>query len=163
MVCATATVTAADTQPASPQEMSAEEVARELANPNTPLASLNFKSQWTHWDGDLLGAGGRDSATFLFQPGFPFPVGERRNIFLRPAISYLVDQPVVDANTGEVESKSGFGDIGYDFAYGYAMKSGWQVVGGVVGSVPSGSSGLSSRTWTLGPELALAKLNRWGV
>lgn len=36
--------------------MFADEVARELANPNTPLAKLTFKNQLTHWDDDLPGS-----------------------------------------------------------------------------------------------------------
>lgn len=142
------------------QEMSADEIARELANPNTALARLTLKSQWTNWGGGLRGADGRDSGTFLFQPGFPFPVGERRNVFFRPAFSYSVNHPVADSSTGRVESRSGFADIGYDLAYGYATKSGWQTVVGMVGSLPTGTRDLSSDTWTLGPEFAVAKIGK---
>jgi hypothetical protein len=35
---------------------SAEEAARELANPNTPLATLNFKLQFHGFEGSLPGA-----------------------------------------------------------------------------------------------------------
>ncbi len=45
---------------------SAEDVARELANPNTPLASLNFKLQFRTFKGDLPKAGHQDSTTLLF-------------------------------------------------------------------------------------------------
>ncbi len=35
----------------APSELSKEEAARQLANPNTPLASLTLKNQWTGWRG----------------------------------------------------------------------------------------------------------------
>ena len=143
--------------------MSADQVARELANPNTPLARLTLKNQWTHWDGNLPGADGTGSGNVQFQPSFPFPVGERKNIFFRPSFSYLVNQPVVDAVTGEVETRSGFVDIGYDLSYGFATKTGWQFAGGVVGSFPTGADRLSNDTWTLGPEFVVAKINKTGV
>ena len=38
---------------AEEKALTAEEAAKELANPNTPLASLNFKSQFRWFDGDL--------------------------------------------------------------------------------------------------------------
>lgn len=38
------------------KEPSVEEIARELANPNTPLASLTFKNQYRLFAGELLHA-----------------------------------------------------------------------------------------------------------
>lgn len=151
-----------ETAPA-PGKMSADQVAKELANPNTPLATLTLRTQWKDWDGDLPGASGSDSGNIEFQPAFPFPVGERKNIFFRPSFSYVVNQPAVDPDTGAIESRSGFLDIGYDLAYGYATESGWNFLGGVVGSFPTGADRLSSDTWTLGPELAIAKISKRGV
>jgi hypothetical protein len=51
MLCATANVAAQDAAPEgdSPQK-SAEEMAAELANPNTPMASLNLKLQYRAFD-----------------------------------------------------------------------------------------------------------------
>lgn len=147
---------------AEPHMLSAEEVAKQLANPNTPLASLTLKSQWTHWDGDLLGSGGMDSKTFLFQPSFPFPVNGTDSIFLRPAFPYLVDQPVVDS-LGNVTSESGLGDMGLDLAFGRTTKSGLLMVAGIIAGIPIGADRLSSDTWTLGPEVFLGKLSSKGV
>jgi hypothetical protein len=146
----------------APAEMSAEETARQLANPNTPLASLTLKSQWTHWEGSLPGADGRDSQTFLFQPSFPFPINETDSIFLRPAFPYLVDQPVVDAS-GHVRSESGFSDMGMDFAFGRTTKSGLLLAGGLIAGIPIGADRLSSDTWTLGPEFLIAKMSKKSV
>ena len=51
----------------------ADEIARELANPNTPLASLNFKNQFRFFDGDLPDASDQWSYTLLFQPTYAHP------------------------------------------------------------------------------------------
>ena len=136
-----------------------EETARELANPNTPLASLTLRNQWFHWGGDLPGADGLDSGTLLFQPSFPFPLSKTDLIFCRPALPYLLDQPVADGS-GQVETRSGFGDMGMDLAYGRTMPSGFIMVAGLVGGIPIGEDGLSSDTWTIGPEMALGRLSR---
>jgi hypothetical protein len=146
----------------APAEMSADETAKQLANPNTALASLTLKNQWTHWGGSLPGADGLDSQTFLFQPSFPFPVSATDRVFLRPAFPYLVDQPVVDGS-GKVRTKSGFGDMGMDLAYGRTTKTGMLFVGGIVAGLPIGQGELSSDTWTLGPELFVGKLTKNSV
>jgi len=132
--------------------MSAEETAKQLANPNTPLASLTLKNQWTHWNGDLPGSGDIDSQTFLFQPSFPFPINDTDSIFLRPAFPFLLDQPVVDS-TGNVRTESGFGDMGLDLAFGRTSKTGVLTAVGIVAGIPIGSPSLSGDTWTVGPEL----------
>jgi hypothetical protein len=139
--------------------MSADETAKQLANPNTPLASLTLKSQWTHWDGSLPGADGLDSQTFLFQPSFPFPLSETDTLFIRPAFPYLVDQPVVDGS-GKVRTESGFGDMGMDLAYGRTTKTGFITAGGMIAGLPIGADGLSSDTWTLGPELLVGRITK---
>ena len=125
--------------------MSAEETAKQLANPNTPLASLTLKNQWTHWNGDLPGSGDIDSQTFLFQPSFPFPINDTDSIFLRPAFPFLLDQPVVDS-TGNVRTESGFGDMGLDLAFGRTSKTGVLTAVGVVAGIPIGSQSLSGDT-----------------
>ena len=142
--------------------MSAEETAKQLANPNTPLASLTLKNQWTHWNGDLPGSGDIDSQTFLFQPSFPFPINDTDSIFLRPAFPFLLDQPVVDS-TGNVRTESGFGDMGLDLAFGRTSKTGVLTAVGVVAGIPIGSQSLSGDTWTVGPELFYGRISKAGV
>lgn len=146
----------------APHQLSADETAKQLANPNTPLASLTLKNQWSHWDGSLLGEGGMDSQTFLFQPSFPFPVSDTDSIFFRPALPYLVDQPVVDA-LGNINSESGFGDLGMDLAFGRTTKTGFLTAAGMVAGIPIGADGLTSSTWTLGPELFVGKISKKGL
>jgi hypothetical protein len=146
----------------APSELSADETAKQLANPNTPLASLTLKNQWTHWDGSLLGPDGMDSETFLFQPSIPFPVNETDSIFFRPAFPYLLDQPVVDA-TGKVDAESGFGDMGMDLAFGRTSKAGFLTAVGLVAGIPIGADHLTSDTWNLGPELFVGKVSKKSV
>ena len=62
----------------SPHNLSADELSRELSNPNSPLASLTFKQVYTSYKGDLPGAGDQSSNMTLFQPVFPFPLTDDR-------------------------------------------------------------------------------------
>ena len=54
------------TAQAQDKEKTTEEIAQELANPNTPLATLNFKLQFRQFKGDLADADNQDGTTLLF-------------------------------------------------------------------------------------------------
>jgi len=101
---------------------SAEEIARELANPNTPLATLNFKLQFRAFEGSLPGANSQNGTTVLFQPSLPFPLDNGDLVLFRPAIPLIVDQPVFNG-TG-FDGESGIGDIVFDLAYAPKNESG---------------------------------------
>lgn len=146
-----------------PANLSADQVTKRLANPNTPLASLTLRNQWIHWDGDLPGADGLDSGVVEFQPVFPFPLDERTTLSVRPSFSYLIDQPVFDPATGSVDTRSGFGDMGFDLACGRTSSSGVLSRFGISGSIPIGADGLSSDTWALGPETLVGVVKDYGV
>ncbi len=83
-------------------------------------------------------------------------------VFCRPVFPYLVDQPLVHA-TGEVKPKSGFGDMGMDLAYGYTTGTGLLLTAGMLGGFPTGQDGLSSETWTLGPEFLVGRFSKQSV
>ena len=51
---------------------SADEIAAELANPNTVVATLTLKTQYRWFTGDLPDAGSQSNPMLLFQPSFPF-------------------------------------------------------------------------------------------
>jgi hypothetical protein len=53
------------------QEKTADEIAKELANPNTPLATLNLKLQFRGFEGSLPDANNQSGTTILFQPSLP--------------------------------------------------------------------------------------------
>jgi len=85
------------------QEKSADEIAKELANPNNSLASLTFKNQFRWYAGDLPNADDQGNYTLLFQPAFPFALetaasGGKANLFIRPARRSLLAAKGRNAN-----------------------------------------------------------------
>jgi len=141
--------------------VSAEEVARELANPNSPLATLNFKLQYRSFEGDLPNADDQSSWTLLFQPAFPFELDNGDIIFFRPAIPILLDQPVFDSTSSDFDSESGLGNIAFDLAYGRTTNKGMIYAAGVVSSIPTATNDrLGDDHWTLGPELVIGKITK---
>ena len=146
----------------SPHELSADQLSKELSNPNSPLASLTIKQTYTSFKGSLPGASNQSSNLTLFQPSFPFPLTEdgTTNLFIRPAFPYFWQQPVYDAQNNRFRNVSGFGDIGFDVAVGRSYDSGLVLVGGAQGTLPTGSSGLTADQWRLGPEFLVAKISK---
>lgn len=137
----------------------AEQAAKELANPNTALASLNFKVQFRNFSGDLPGADDEDSTTLLFQPSMPFPREDGSKILFRPAIPFF---------TNTVGDKgSGFGDIAFDLAYAPVPteESFFNLLAyGLIASIPTGSSKLGfGETTSVGPELLIGKITKSSV
>ena len=155
---------------------SAGDIAKELANPNTALAALNFPVDYVHYDGDALGGGSESAYKISFQPSFPYPLGNSTNFFLRPLIPIYIDQPVpvvggepivegpaVRANPGFEGTGTQLGDIGFDAAIGKNFANGIVLVGGVVGSLPTATDdrvGLDQ--YLLGPEMLLGRGFNWG-
>ena len=160
---------AAMEEAAPAQDKSADEIARELANPNTALASLTFKNQYRWYQGDLPGADDQDNYTLLFQPVFPFTLpdrdnGGKANLFVRPAFPLLVDQPVFNPSKNDFDTATGLGDIGFDIGYGVTEKSGLLWAMGMVGTLPTATdSGFAGKQLRLGPEALFAKFEKWGL
>jgi hypothetical protein len=150
--------------PAMAQESSAksaEDIARDLANPNTPLASLNFKFQHRTYEGSLPNADSQDGTMLLFQPTFPFPLESGAMVFFRPAVPVMFDQPVYNAGKTDFDSKSGLGDITFDLAYGRTTDTGILWAAGMVATVPTATdSALGPNRWTVGPEILIGKLTK---
>lgn len=139
---------------------SAAELAAELSNPNSAVATLTFKNQFRWFEGDLSGADDQSSYTLLFQPGLPFVFGNGDKLIWRPAIPFLVDQPVFKEGFG---GETGFGDIAFDLAYAPKLSdSSLMFAYGIITSLPTATNDLGSGQWTLGPELLIGKLNpKW--
>ncbi|MBK1826323.1 hypothetical protein [Haloferula rosea] len=150
-------------------EKTADEIARELANPNNSLASLTFKNQYRFYDGTIPGSASQDNFTLLFQPVFPFSLeptssGGKANLFVRPAFPLLFEQPVFDPATTSWEGVTALGDIGFDIGYGVTESNGFLWAVGMVGTLPSATdSRIAGGQVRLGPELLLAKFEDWGV
>lgn len=143
------------------------DVAAELANPNSDLAQLKFRNQFRLYTGDLPNADDQWNYTMLFQPIFPFSLGEtasgnKLTFFLRPAIPLLVEQPVFNAGTLDFNNKTGLGDIGFDAALGMSTKDGWQLAFGMDGMLPTATDGaLGGGQLRLGPECLIAKQGKF--
>ncbi|MEP0200836.1 MAG: hypothetical protein ABJ084_03375 [Halioglobus sp.] len=140
---------------------SADEIAKSLANPNTPLASLTLKTQYRAFKGDLPNASDQNSTTLLFQPSFPFSLDNGATVFFRPALPVLLDQPVFEGDELDFDSVSGLGDIGFDLAYGRTTDTGilWAV--GMISTLPTATKDeLGPDRWSAGPEFILGKLSK---
>ena len=135
---------------------SAAELAAELSNPNTAVATMTFKLQHRLFEGDLPAADDQSSTLLLFQPGLPFVLASGAKIIWRPAVPILLDQPVPDAGGG-FSGESGLGDIAFDLAYAPKVKPGKLLGFGVFTSLPTATDDLGSDRWTLGPEILLGK------
>ena len=136
---------------------SAAELAAELADPNTAVASLNFKNQFRWFEGDLPDADSQTGYTLIFQPTLPFVLPSGDKILWRPAIPLLFDQPVLDAGGGGFDGESGLGDIVFDLAYAPKTDGGLIVAYGFIMSLPTATNDLGSDRWTLGPEFLIGK------
>ena len=148
------------------------ELARELANPNTPLTSLKFKTQYRNYMGDLPGADRQSGTTVLLQPTLPFPLESGRPLWVRPAVPFVVDQPVFDnkqysmpslAATGAdvFNSESGLGDIVIDVQYGDNEKSGFLWSYGASATFPTATNDeIGLGTYTFGPGIQLGQVTQ---
>ena len=135
-----------------------EEIAKQLANPNTALATLTLKAQFRTFEGSLPGAGDQSSTVLLFQPGLPFVLESGAKIIWRPAVPLLIDQPLFNAGTQQFDEDTGLGDIAFDLVYAPITDPGKTLAYGVIASLPTASDGLGTERWTLGPDLLIGKL-----
>jgi len=142
---------------------SKEEIAKELANPNTPLASLKFQTQYFSFDGDLPLADDQDMVKLFFQPTLPFPLENGKTVWVRPGVPYVFDQPVYDINTRRLGSKSGLGDITLDVQYGTTLENGFLWSLGFSALFPTASDYLGSEQWALGPGFQLGLITESSV
>ncbi len=135
---------------------SKEEIAKELANPNTPLTSMKLQNQYFIFDGDLPGADDLDMFKMFLQPTLPFPLENGKTIWVRPGVPLVFDQPVFDTDSRRLGSKSGLGDITLDVQYGTTLENGFLWSIGFSTVFPTASEEeLGSGQWALGPGFQL--------
>lgn len=150
-------------QAASQGERSAEEIAAELANPNTVLGTLNFNLDYISYEGSLPSADDQSALRMTFQPSLPYPLGNGVNFFLRPAIPLIIKQDV-PVSGGYDEKGVDLGDIGFDAGIGKTYPSGLVLIGGVVGTIPTATDdAIGKDQWMLGPEGLIAVVKKWGA
>ena len=144
------------------QGKSAQNVAKELANPNTSLGFLSFQLDYIKFDGDLPDADDQDAWRLNFQPSLPYPIAKGVNFFLRPLIPFIIDQPVPEPD-GFGDKKGHLGDISLDAAIGKDFQSGLVLIGGVAGTLPTATDDdLGLDRWLLGPEAFVGWNFKWG-
>lgn len=137
---------------------SADELAAELSNPNTAVATLNFKVQYRRFDGAQPGADDQTGYTILFQPVLPFVLDSGAKIIWRPAIPLLIDQPLLNTGNRKFEQETALGDIVFDLAYAPKTEDGRLLAFGFITSLPTASNDLGTDRWTLGPEILIGKI-----
>ena len=131
------------------------EIAVKLANPNTALASLNFKFQLRQFEGTAV-PGGETGTGIIFQPVLPFPLDNGDSIMFRPAFPLQTDQPLPGGG-----SESGLGDIGFDLMYSFKPKNGVVIGVGIFSILPTATEdALGLDTFALGPDALIAKLTK---
>jgi len=141
---------------------SAEEVAHELANPNTSLGFLAFQFDYINYDGDLPGASDQNAWKLSFQPSIPYPIAEGTNFFLRPLFPIILDQPVFQ-NGGFEDEGLNLGDISFDAAVGKTFSNGLVLIGGMAATLPTATEdALSINQYLLGPEFFVGRKFKWG-
>jgi len=145
------------------KQLSADEIAKELSNPNTDKSTLNLNLDYTTFTGNLPGADDQDSFVMSFQPAFPFNIGDGQVFAVRPLIPFNFSKPVFNGDGFDDES-SAIGDITTDIFLGQSYKSGWIFGRGAVVTFPTANdAALAGKSLNLGPEILLAKVNDWGV
>ena len=98
-------------------EKSTEQIAIDLANPNTTLGTMNFNFDYVNYQGDLPKAGSQNSFVMGFQPILPIPLSNSVNLFVRPQIPLYFTQPTYIPNGFENQAVS-FGNISADITIG---------------------------------------------
>jgi len=172
-------------------DLSLDQIAKELSNPVTALASIKSDFEYHTYQGDLSEAGDQSNMRFLFRPSVPIPLENGKNILMRATIPIYVDLPAwqvpfghplwiqdfdypdfrlrqaeqITDSTGEFANVHGhLGDIGFDIAYGGVSDSGFISMYGIATVLEASTNISASRNqWLLGPEIALGKSTDWGV
>jgi len=141
-------------------DQSADDLAKQLANPNATLGVLFTQFDYTRYSGDVPDAG-QNGLVFNFQPSLPIPLGPGTNLFVRPLIPVYLSQPVL--GTDGFSHKAGLGNISADVALGKTWPSKWMTMIGVfAGFRTSTIEELKSKQTTLGPEVIIGKTMKWG-
>ena len=157
-------------EPSKGSGPSAQEIAEKLADPNATLGFLSTNLDFIRYQGDLPGASGESAWKLSLQPSLPYPLAKDTNLFVRPLIPIVLDQPVPVVFDGPVFQENRFesrgvelGDIGFDAAIGKTLSNGTVLFGGIVGTLPTATDDdIGLDQWLLGPEVFVGKTTSWG-
>ena len=166
-------------------EQSLDEIAKELSNPVTALATINNDFEYRIYQGSLPAADDESAFIYTFRPSIPIPLSNGKNILMRFGIPVNGEQPIYAVGDEQVSpflirqnastiptdgtfdhrhGHSHLGDIDFDIAYGGVSANGFISMYGIAGVLPS-SQDLSQSIdqYQLGPEIAFGKVTGWGV
>ena len=140
-----------------------DELAKELANPNATLVTLAFQFDFVSYTGSAPDASNQFSTILNFQPSLPIPIGKGVNLFVRPNIPIILSQPVF-GDAGFEQKGINLGNISADVAFGKTWPSKTiTIVGAFAGFPTATDQELRSSEITLGPEVMVAQLFKWGA
>ena len=141
-----------------------DEIAKELANPNTALTSLKLQTQYYRFEGDLPGVDGLDMVKLFFQPTLPFSLENGKTLWVRPGVPFAIDQPVYETDSRQLGSQSGLGDMTLDVQYGTTLDNGFLWSVGFSSIFPTASQEkLGSGHWALGPGFQLGRVSEKSI
>lgn len=142
---------------AAEKNITIDDIAKELANPNTTLGVLAFPVDYISYKGDLPGAESQSAMRLSFQPSLPYKLNDSMNLFFRPLVPIIFKQPTPELDEDNEISFSNqgtdLGDISFDVAVGKTFDNGVMAIGGIVGTLPTATNdNLSLDQYLLGPE-----------
>ena len=170
-------------------ELSLDEIAKELSNPVTALATINNDFEYRTYQGNLPAADDESAYVYTLRPSIPIPLSNGKNILMRLGIPINGEQPIYEVGQGDdyaeispflirqnastiptdgtfdnYHGHSHLGDIDFDIAYGGVSANGFISMYGIAGVLPT-SQDLSQSIdqIQLGPEVAFGKVTGWGV
>jgi len=176
-------------RPVKLNELSLDEIAKELSNPVTALATISNDFEYRIYQGSLPGADDDSAYIYTLRPSIPIPLSNGKNILMRFGIPINGEQPIYEVGQGDdyaeispflirqnastiptdgtfdnYHGHSHLGDIDFDFAYGGVSENGFISMYGIAGVLPT-SQDLSQSVdqYQLGPEVAFGKVTGWGV
>lgn len=141
---------AAQKQDTQSQDQKAEAIAKELSNPATSLASLNFNFETYTGDDGFM------KQNISFQPAFPIKLDGGAVFAIRPLFGMTIE------DTGNTTETS-FNNISGDIMYGKTFATGTVLLGGVYLSAPTSTADSAQENWVGGPEALVAQILPWGV
>jgi len=162
---------------------SEDDVAIELINPISSMASIFNGFSYRSYDGSLPGAGDQNKRNWDITPSIPFSLENGKTIVVRATFpisfgtpAYLTEgndfaewqiRKIADSISDDGTFAIGHGhldDISYDIAYGGVNDDGLITMIGLAGLFPVNQDGSIERDqYLLGPELALGKITDWGI
>jgi len=165
-------------------DLSLDEIAKELSNPVTGLATIDNVFEYRFYQGDLPAADDEQAYIYKFRPSLPIRLSNGKNLIFRATVPINGEQPIYAADEqyspflirqiastiptdGTFDNRHGhthLADISFDVAYGGVSDNGFISMYGIATVWPSSQDLSQSRDQVLiGPDLAFGKMTDWGV